>query len=257
MAQLVNPLRAKLESGAPIIGTIVSMPSPQLTQILAGCGFDWLMIDLEHGVIPVDTMQQMVTATATARCVPLVRVAWNVPWLVKPALDSGALGVVFPMIRNAEEAKLAIASCHYPPKGDRGWGPFYAPSRWGISAFDYTRAADAAVLKIFLIEHIDAIRNIDEILAVPGLDAAIVAPFDLSTSLGKPGAFDDPDFLAAVDRAERAILASPAVLGGLAATAERANQQLAKGYRMLLMAYDVLLIENAMRSLLGAIDKPA
>lgn len=255
MVELTNPLRAKLDAGEPIIGTIVSMPSPQLVQVLAGCGFDWLMIDLEHGVIGVEAMQQMVTATAPSGCVPLVRVAWNVPWLVKPALDSGAFGVVFPMIRTAEEARLAIASCHYPPKGERGWGPFYAPSRWGVSAFDYTKAADACMLKIFLIEHIDAVRNIEEILAVPGLDAAIIAPFDLSTSLGKPGAFDDAEFLEAVDRAERVILRSKVVLGGLAATAERANAQLAKGYRMILMAYDVLLIENAMKGLLTAITR--
>lgn len=251
----LNPLRPRLARGDVLLGTIVSMPSPHLTQVLAGCGLDWILIDQEHGLIGPESLLPMVAATTASGCVPIARVAWNVPWLVKPALDAGALGIVFPMIRSGAEAQQAISSCLYPPRGERGWGPFYAPGRWGITAMDYTMAADDAVLRIALIEHVDAVQNIDSILATPGLDVAIIAPFDLSTSIGKPGQFEDTEFAALVARAEQAILASSVVLGGLAATAGRANEQIARGYRFILLAYDVLLIQNAMNALIKGIGR--
>lgn len=255
MSRLVNPLREKLAKGEPVIGTFVSLPSPPFVQILAASGFDFLIVDCEHGPIGPETAQAMITATAVAPCVPLARVAWNLPWLAKPLLDAGALGIVFPLIRSAEDARAAVAACRYAPSGERGWGPFYAPSRWGMGPFAYSGSADAAILTILLIEHVDAVRAIDAIAATPGVDVAVIAPYDLSTSLGKPGAFDDPEFLAAVAEAERGIRAAGVVLGGLAATAERANALIDRGYRFLCLAYDVLLIETAMRGLLGGVRR--
>jgi len=255
VTRLVNPLREKLARGEAVVGTFVSLPSPPFVQILAGCGFDFLIVDCEHGPIGPETAQAMITATAVAPCVPLARVAWNLPWLAKPLLDAGALGIVFPLVRSAEDARAAVAACRYAPSGERGWGPFYAPSRWGLDAFDYSGSADDAILKILLIEHVDAVRAIDAIAATPGVDVAVIAPYDLSTSLGKPGAFEDPEFLAAVAEAERGIRAAGVVLGGLAATAERANALADRGYRFLCLAYDVLLIETAMRGLLGGLRR--
>jgi 4-hydroxy-2-oxoheptanedioate aldolase len=255
VTRLVNPLRDKLARGEAVVGTFVSLPSPPFVQILAGCGFDFLIVDCEHGPISPETAQAMITATAVASCVPLARVAWNLPWLAKPLLDAGALGIVVPLVRSAEDARAAVAACRYAPAGERGWGPFYAPSRWGLGAFDYSAAADAAILTILLIEHVDAVRAIDAIAATPGVDVAMIAPYDLSTSLGKPGAFEDPEFLAAVAEAERGIRAAGVVLGGLAATGERTRALIGRGYRFLCLAYDVLLIETAMRGLLGEVRR--
>lgn len=254
---LVNPVKQKLARGQTVLGTFVSLPSPPFVQVLAGCGFDFLIVDCEHGPISVETAQAMITATAASSCVPLARVAWNLPWLAKPLLDSGALGIVFPLIRSAADARAAVAACRYAPAGERGWGPFYAPSRWGLGALDYSARADEAVLTILLIEHVDAVRAIDAIAATPGVDVAMIAPYDLSTSLGRPGAFEDPAFLEAVAEAERGIRAAGVVLGGLAGTAERATALAARGYRFLCLAYDVLLIETAMRGLLAAARHPA
>lgn len=251
MRCLVNPLKDKLARGEPVVGTFVSLPSPPFVQILAGCGFDFLIVDCEHGPISIETAQAMITATAVSSCVPLARVPWNLPWLAKPLLDAGALGIVTPLVRSPEDARTAVAACRYPPAGERGWGPFYAPSRWGLDAFAYTSQANDAVLTVLLIEHVDAVRAIDAIAAIPGIDVALIAPYDLSSSLGKPGAFEDPEFLAAVAEAERGIRAAGIVLGGLAATPERARALLAAGYRFLCLAYDVLLIETAMRRLLA------
>lgn len=255
MSSLVNPLKDRLERGECVLGTFVSLPSPPFTQILAGCGFDFLIVDCEHGPIGPETAQAMITATATSPCVPLARVAWNLPWLAKPLLDAGALGIVFPLVRSAEDARAAVAACRYPPAGERGWGPFYAPSRWGVRPFDYSASADRVILTILLVEHVDAVRAIDAIAATPGVDVAMIAPYDLSTSLGKPGAFEDPEFLATVAEAERGIRAAGIVLGGLAATAERAHTLLARGYRFVCLAYDVLLIETAMRGLIAEVRR--
>ncbi|MDW8369631.1 MAG: aldolase/citrate lyase family protein [Geminicoccaceae bacterium] len=255
MTRLVNPLKEKLGRGEAVVGTFVSLPAPPFVQILAASGFDYLIVDCEHGPIGPETAQAMITATAVSDCVPLARVPWNLPWLAKPLLDSGALGIVFPLIRGPEDARAAVAACRYAPGGERGWGPFYAPSRWRLGAFEYSAAADAALLTILLIEHVDAVRAIDAICATPGVDVAMIAPYDLSTSLGKPGAFEDPAFLAAVAEAERGIRATGVVLGGLAATAERANALLERGYRFLCLAYDVLLIETAMRGLLSGLRR--
>lgn len=254
--ETINPLRRKLEGGSAIIGTIVSMASPPMVQTLAGCGLDWILLDMEHGAISIESAQAMIAATAVSDCVPLVRVPWNVPWLVKPALDAGALGIVFPMIRNAGEAAQAVAACRYPPAGERGWGPFYAPSRWGLDAMAYTEAADRSVMRILLIEHIDAVRDIEAILATDGVDAAIIAPYDLSCSLDRPGDFDSAAFRDAVATAEQAILASGVTLGGLAPDAAKANALLARGYRMIILGYDVMLLERAMGGMLAALDRP-
>lgn len=252
MGRPMHSLKSRLRAGETLYGSMISLASPPLAQTLAASGLDWLLIDLEHGAITVESAQAMIAATAVADCTPLARVAWTVPWLAKPLLDGGAMGIVFPMVRTAEEARTAVAACRYPPEGERGWGPFYAPSRWGEGAFDYTKAANDAVVAAVLIEHIDAVDNIEAILAVPGIDVAMIAPFDLSVSLGKPGAFDDPAFKAVFERAERAIKASPAALGGVAPTPERARELTARGYRFVMLGYDVLIIDRAMRCFLEA-----
>ena len=248
----INPVKQRLAAGGTTYGTLVSMPSPQLVQVVAAAGFDWVLIDLEHGAISVETAQAMIAARAVGPCVPLVRVAWTVPWLAKPLLDGGALGVVWPMVRTAHEARDAVAACRYAPAGERGWGPFYAPARWGLAPFDYTAVANDAVLVAVLIEHVEAVAAIDAILAVPGIDVALIAPFDLSVSLGRPGAFDDPTFVATVERAERAILGSPATLGGVAPTPERARDLVGRGYRFIMCGYDVLIVDRALRGFLDS-----
>jgi 4-hydroxy-2-oxoheptanedioate aldolase len=255
MAELVNGMRRKLESGAAVVGTILSMPSPAMAQLLAGAGLDFLMIDMEHGAIGRDALQPLIAATAVADCVPIVRVPWTVPWTVKPPLDAGALGIVFPMVTTAAMAAEAVASCRYPTAGERGWGPFYAPSRWGVSAMEYTAGADREILKIALIEHIEAVRNIDAILATDGLDAAFIAPYDLSASLGAAGDFEAASYREAYARAEGAVLGSRLWAGALALTAEQANAQIAKGYRLIILGYDTLLVERTMRGLLEPIRR--
>lgn len=252
----INPLRRRLDADQAAAGVLITMPSVNLAQILAGCGFDWLFIDMEHGAIDHAAMHHLIAATAGTACAPLVRVPRPDLALCKPALDAGAMGLIFPMICTAEQAAATVRCINYPPQGDRGWGPFYAPARWGLKGpLDYFEAANRELVNIVLIEHIEAVENIDAIMAVPGIDVAVIAPMDLAVSMGRPGDRDHPEVLAAIGRAETAILASPAALGGMALSAAEANAKIARGYRFLVMGYDVMLIEAISAQLLDGLRR--
>ncbi len=251
MTDLLNPLKVKLANDEAVLGTIVAMPSPHVMQLFAACGFDCLLIDREHGAIGTESMQAMINVTKGTDAVPLVRIPKDETWIASAALDAGAFGIFFPLILNADQARDAIATTFYPPAGKRGFGPLYAPSRWNMSMPDYAASADQAILRVLMIEHTQAVKNVDEILEVPGIDVAFIAPFDLSQSLGIPGQFDHPDFLDAVSRAEQAILKSGIKLGGLATTPEKGREMLNAGYRLLMMGFDSMIIENAGRDILG------
>jgi len=251
----VNVLRARLEADEPSIGMLVSMPSVHTTQVLANAGFDWLFLDMEHGPIGIESAHAMIAATAGTDATPLVRVPWNRPWLAKPVLDAGAMGIIFPMIRSRAEAEAAVAAVRYPPAGERGFGPFYAPLRFGVAMSEYPDPADREILCVLLIEHRDAVDDIEAIVAVPGVDACFIAPFDLAMSYGYRDGADHDEVRAAVERAERAILASPAHLGGLALDNELANRMIERGYRLILTGFDTLLLERAADDILSGIRR--
>ncbi|MDX1434663.1 MAG: aldolase/citrate lyase family protein [Gammaproteobacteria bacterium] len=251
----INPLRARLEAGKPGIGMLVSMPSLATAQVLAHAGFDWLFLDMEHGPMSIESVHAMVAATQGTRASPLVRVPWNHHWLVKAVLDSGALGIIFPMIRSRADAEAAARSVRYPPAGNRGFGPFYAPLRFGVPMSEYADPADREILCVLLIEHRDAIEDIDAIVQVPGVDACLIAPFDLSMSYGHRDGWDHDEVRAAVTRAEQAILASDVHLGGLAMDNDLANDMIARGYRLLLTGFDTLLLERGASAILEGIKR--
>jgi 4-hydroxy-2-oxoheptanedioate aldolase len=251
----INPLKARLAAGRPGVGLLISMPSVHAVQALAAAGFDWLFFDMEHGPIGIESVHAMIAVTNGTRTAPIVRVPWNVHWLVKPVLDAGAMGVIFPMIRSAAEAEEAVSAVRYPPAGQRGFGPFYAPFRFGLTMPTYADPADAEILCILLIEHRDAIDDIERIAAVPGVDACLIAPFDLAMSYGYRDGPDHEEVHAAIARAEQAILKTPVHLGGLALTAEVANQMIGRGYRLILTGFDTLLLQRAAGEILSSIER--
>ena len=174
-----------------------------------------------------------------------MRVPWNVPWLVKPVLDAGAMGIIVPMTRSAAEALQAARAVRYPPTGERGFGPFYAPARFGLTMQTYADPADREILCILLIEHKDAIDDIEAIVGGPGrrrLPDRALRPRDELRLPRRPGAPRGPGG----DRARRAaILNSPVHLGGLAITGEIANAVIARGYRLILIGFDTMLLQRA------------
>ncbi|MBT4887926.1 MAG: hypothetical protein HON65_00025 [Rhodospirillales bacterium] len=252
---LTNRIKEKLNAGETAFGTLVSMPSPHLVQLLAGAGFDWLWFDLEHGPIPFDALHSMINATAVAdgHTVPITRVPADELWTVKPVLDSGSLGVIFPFVETAQQAIDAIAATRYPPGGKRGFGPFYAASRWGLGLREYAEQADDAILRVVMLESKAAVDNAEEIMAVEGIDVAFLAPLDLSQSLGVPGQFDAPIYKEALAHLEACVKKTNAVMGTLGLDAQQANEKIKQGYKFIMLSVDAALIDSAARGLLNSV----
>ena len=252
-----NPLRRALAADRPILGYLVTTPSVQLVLALARTGIDWLLIDTEHAPIGIDAVAAMIAATGGTPATPLVRVAGTRPESVKQALDSGALGVVFPQIATRAEAEATVRAVRYAPAGQRGYGPTYAALRWGLSNLDYLKAANDAILNIVLIESLAAVDALDEILAVDGLDIVAVARGDLSQNVGLAGQFDHPRMREVVARAEAAICANKRVtLGGIAFSVDDARAMIARGYRFVVLGSDAGLISSAAQRTVQAIKAP-
>jgi 4-hydroxy-2-oxoheptanedioate aldolase len=243
-APLHNRVRDLWQAGTPSLSAILTIPSVPTVQVLAHAGFDSLVVDMEHGPIDLATAHAMITATAGTPAVPYARLPANLPWLAKPLLDAGVLGVIFPLSRTRADAEAAVRATRYPPRGERSWGPFYAPLRWDRSMQDYLDTADDAVIVALLIETAEAIDNIEAIVATPGVDLAIIGGGDLATAMGHHGRAEHPDVRAAIARAEEAILGSGVVLGGAARSPEQANAMIARGYRHVSLGFDWAMLQR-------------
>jgi len=219
------------------------IPSAVVTQAIAAAGSDAVIIDQEHGAVGQEALHAMIAATAGTSCAPLVRVREMGAANVKRALDMGAEGIVFPLIKTADDARSCVASLRYPPAGVRGWGPFIAHSRWQVPVMEYLPRMADRIVCCLLLETVEAVQNIDAICAVEGIDCAIIAQFDLSTTLGISGQFDHPDFKSAVATLEKSVLAAGIPLGGgPARTRAEAQALFARGYR-LIAGFDVLRLK--------------
>ncbi|MEL7027763.1 MAG: aldolase/citrate lyase family protein [Pseudomonadota bacterium] len=251
----MTTLRSKLQRSEVVLGTMATLPSPEVTRVLASCGLDWIGIDLEHGPIGIGVANQMIQATAGCDCASLVRIPDDNLQLARPALDSGACGLIVPMVKTGKDVASSLEYMRYPPLGARGVGPALAALRWRMSVPEYLAAANDALTGFFLIEQIDAVENLDEILSMQGVDAAIIAPFDLSASMGRTGQLDHPDVASAIARAEAKILESNVALGGLALTEEDARTKRARGYRVITLSYDVQLLQSQLGSLVQGLKE--
>jgi len=244
MQPTLNRLRTEWREGRPTFGAIATIPSIQTVQIMARSELDWIIVDLEHGPIDLASAHAMITATSGTPCVPLARIAANEPHLAKAPMDLGALGINFPMICNRADAEKAVRSLRYPPRGDRLWGPFHAPFRWGVSMEHYMERADDDMICMITIEHVEAVNRIDEIMATPGIDVAVIGPGDLATSINKRGRIDDPEVQDLMKRAEEGILKSGVPIGGVARTPEQANAMIDRGYLALALGFDWSLFQR-------------
>lgn len=222
---------------------ICTIPSAVVTQALAAAGADSVIIDMEHGAIDYGTAHAMIAATQGTRCAPIVRIAVNDATDVKRALDLGAEGICFPLIRTAEDARRAVASLRYPPAGNRGFGPFIAQSRWGTTLPEYAGAMQDQLVCCLLVETRDAVDNIEAICAVEGIDMLVPAVFDLSTDLGVMGQMEHPDLLAAMAKVEAAAKAANIPLGNAALNKAQADRLIARGYRVI-AGFDVLWLRD-------------
>jgi len=192
-----NPVKEKLVNGEVAIGTFVGIGHADVTERLSVLGYDWLLLDGEHSPITFETMQSLMQGMKGNATVPIVRVQWNDPVVIKRVLDIGAYGVLVPMVNNKEEAEAAVQACKYPPVGIRGFAPRRAAL---VTGPNYFGTANDNILVAVQIETGEAVKNIDDILAVEGVDTAYIGPYDLSISMtGQAPNWEDPKYLEAFD----------------------------------------------------------
>lgn len=187
----IAKLKEKLNRNEPVIGSMVNFGDSAISELLASIGYDLIWIETEHTALDKKDIQLHMMAIQGAGAAAIVRVPWNDPVMVKPILDMGADGIIFPMIRTAADASLAVSSCVYPPLGIRGYGPIRA-SRYGIvGQNEYMNGCD--IFKIMQIEHVEGVENLEDIVGTAGVDAIIVGVNDLSASIGRLGEPDHPE----------------------------------------------------------------
>lgn len=193
-----NILKEKLKRNEAVIGTFVTIGHPDITEWLSRQGFDFLLLDAEHAPMGFETLQQMMQSMNGSNCVPIVRPQWNDPVIIKRVLDMGAYGVLIPWVNTKAEAEAAVKACKYPPVGIRGYGP----RRALMLDSNYYSTANNEVLVTIQIESDLALKNLDEILSVPGIDACYIGPYDLSSNmgLGIPPKWDNSHYQAAFDQ---------------------------------------------------------
>ncbi len=244
--------RYRLMHGERLTGTIVTLPCPQIAEQLAGCGFDWLFIDGEHGPLSIGDIHLLLQA-AQPRCACLVRLAATDEVHIKQALDAGADGIIAPLVNDADTAKRVVALSKYPPLGTRSVGIGRAHA-YGQAFTEYVDGANERLAVVVQVEHVDAVANIDAIVDVPGIDGVFVGPYDLSASMGKPGRVDDPDVQAHIETVRRACLQRQIATGifGRNAAALRPHQE--NGFTLLAVGMDTLLLGQSARDELTAIQ---
>lgn len=191
-------LKQKLKNNELTIGSWIMMNDPMSVEVMALAEFDWLVVDIEHTAIDF-SMTQMLIATIQAKGLKaLVRVSKNEEIVIKRVLDMGADGIIVPMVSSKEDAIQAVEYAKYPPQGKRGVG-LYRASGYGMKFEEYKKWVNEELVIIAQIEHIDAVKNIDDIITVEGIDGTIIGPYDLSGSMGYPGEFEREDVKEAVE----------------------------------------------------------
>jgi len=238
-----NTVKEKLIAGKPSVGTWLSLASSISAEYMAHAGFDWLVVDTEHSPVGFETTVHCFQAICTTDTIPMARVAWNDPMLMKRLLDAGAMGLVVPMVNSPKEAEMAVKAMKYPPQGFRSLGG----GRASLYGTDYFARANDEILVIVQIEHIDAVNRAGEILSVEGVDACFIGPNDLAGSMGlKPDIHcRHPDHAAAVMR----VLESAKNIGKPAgihcATVEAVNMRIEQGFQFIAISSDAGLLRDA------------
>ena len=247
-----DKFKEKLQRGDILLGTIISLPSADVTEIIAGAGFDWLFVDMEHGALDMADVQNILRAAKPD--VPcLVRVPANEEVWIKRCLDSGPAGIIFPHINSADDALRAVELSKYPPQGVRSVGVGRA-SGFGSNFKSYLANANPLTAVVIQIEHIDAVENIESIVNVDGIDALFVGPYDLSASMGKIGRLQDPEVRDAISRVRRSAQAADIPLGVFGADPERLLPHLEEGFTLLAVATDSLIIGTAAARLIRSLN---
>ncbi|HLW27044.1 MAG TPA: aldolase/citrate lyase family protein [Kiloniellales bacterium] len=240
-------LKLRMKAGQGALGVWLELGSPTVAELLAEVGYDFAILDMEHGPHSVGECVSMMQAMRGTPCVPVVRVPWNDHAVIKRVLDAGARGIMVPSVNDAAEAEAVVAACRYPPRGRRGIAAGVArATRYGLQLDDYLRRfEEEELLVICQIETVQAVNNIESIAAVEGVDVLFIGPNDLAADAGYFNRMDAPEVEDLVARVEEACERAGRLLGGIANPGRSLAQLKQKGYRMMLQDADTALLRDA------------
>lgn len=242
-------LKEKASRGA-VNGMMVLTDSPAAVEMLGYAGFDYVIIDTEHGANDIAEVEAMVRAAEVSGTTALVRVTKNDPAYILRAMDVGARGILVPQVNSAEDADRAVRAVKYFPRGDRGLAGIVRAARYGFQPLDkYIAESNETSLVIVQAEDIKAVGALDEILAVDGVDGVFVGPADLSHSMAMPGRFDDPEFTRIVHAIVARTVKSGKIAGMFCFDAEQARYWRGLGVRLLCVGTDTTLFAGAARAM--------
>jgi 2-dehydro-3-deoxyglucarate aldolase/4-hydroxy-2-oxoheptanedioate aldolase len=250
MTKMPSEIKTRIQGKEPLIGSLVTLPSADIAEIMSLVGWDYLWIDTEHTTLDFLQVQRMVQAVA-GRCPCLVRVPENSEVWIKKALDVGCDGIVVPQVKSAEEAQRVVDWSFYPPIGKRGAGVSRAHG-YGMEFDDYVARINDDLVIVLQIEHIVAVENIERILEVQGIDALLIGPLDLSGSMGVIGQTDSPVVQEAIERVKQACEAAGMSLGIFTPDPASAQDRLREGFSLIALNMDAAFLWQAAR---GALDE--
>jgi 2-keto-3-deoxy-L-rhamnonate aldolase RhmA len=247
--------KAKLNGSEPAFGIWITLESPSITEMAARMGFDWIVIDAEHGYLDMKNVMEHVRVANLTNTPILVRIAEIQEGLIKRIMDIGADGIVVPQVRTVEEVELAVRYAKYPPEGLRGIGAERA-TRWGQGIEQCVPRANQNSIVVPMMETVEAGEAIEQIISVPGVDAMFFGGHDYSASSGYPGTASEPQVVEKIMQVQKKILARGVPCGIVAFEKEDIMQRRDEGFRMIGLGFDTTLLIQAASQALAAAGRP-
>ncbi|MFH1741847.1 MAG: aldolase/citrate lyase family protein [bacterium] len=247
-----STLKKRLKEQEPVIGTWSVLPSAAVTNVLGSAGFDFVILDLEHGPASLERVEDMVRAADSEQCTTLVRVPVNEESWILRALETGAHGIVVPHISTSAEAEQAVKAIKYAPQGNRGMSPYtrsggYVPGDPKL----WTTEANARTLCVLIVEGVEGLGNLAEICEVPGVDVVYLGIYDISQSLGYPGEISHPEVVSQVESCVEIIREKGLAAGCLVQNEASMRTYLKKGFQFLAYAADCALLHEVCRGVVS------
>lgn len=242
-----HPLRELWRQGKGALNGWAAIPDGFATEALARQGWDSVTVDMQHGVTHYDSAVECLRSIITTDAVPMVRVPWNEPGIIMKMIDSGAFGVICPMVNSRQDAEQFAGACRYPPLGYRSAGPIRSAM---IAGADYMSKAEELVVTLAMIETEEGYKNLDEILETPGLDGVYIGPNDLSLGLGRPPTLDSRDevILKAIDHILQRANAHDKIAGIHCASPEYAREMVDNGFKLVTVGSDARYIMSGAKA---------
>ena len=243
----ITDIRKKLNNGGVSVGSWMQIPHSSIAEIMGQSNYDWVAVDMEHGAISVHQLPDLFRALELGNTLPLVRLAHGHSKDCKQALDAGAGGVIVPMIKNADQLRKVRDATRWPPSGNRGVA-FSRANLFGKNFNEYIKEAEQPLL-IAMIEHINAINELDDILKVDELDAILIGPYDLSASMNLTAQFDHPEFSKAIrdikNKSESANI--PCGIHVVSPSVDDLKEKIDDNYRFIAYSIDSVILTNFLR----------